>query len=95
MTRRNSFEKLLSSLAFKPLQTTPITTFLTGVPPPRDRTGGRVCARVHVHNEKTFDIGEKSLPKMSMTKFLESVTMLSSMEKGTLQIVTKLKFFRN
>ena len=50
MTRRNSFEKLLSSLAFKPLQTTPITTFLTGVPPPRDRTGGRVCARVHSNN---------------------------------------------
>ena len=48
-----------------------------------------------VHNEQTFDIGEKCLPKMSMTKFLESVTMLSSMEKGTLQIVTKLKFFRN
>ena len=50
MTRRNSFERLLSSLSFKPLQTTPITTVLTGVPPPRDRTGGRVCAHVHSNN---------------------------------------------
>lgn len=32
---------------------------------------------------------------MSMTKFLESVTMLSSMAKGTLQTVTKLKFSRD